>query len=318
MKIRAYTPQDARAVLRLWNTVGAEIGYAPQTEDTLSALLLCHPNACAEHSFVAEESGDVIAYISGCTGSALEQGETRGYLNTILTKEKVCAQALLQVLEESFRAAGKTESVWNYFNPIRLPWIIPGTDGHQHNNLPGCPQELPLREWMAELGYQTVSTQMAMHEDLSGFIFPERIAARAKKMEQAGYTVQWYREGEHFGVDEMVESLHNSMWSAEIPAAAHQGLPLLVGLKGNKVAGFTGPVRPEKTGRGYFAGIAVAPEYEGNGLGTLLFYRLLEAEKQAGARYLSLFTEIHNPAQKIYLGAGFTVVRRFDVLRKAL
>ena len=35
------------------------------------------------------------------------------------------------------------------------------------------------------------------------------------------------------------------------------GMELLVGLEGNRCAGFTGPIYPESTGRGYFAGLGV-------------------------------------------------------------
>lgn len=318
MEIRNYRAEDANAVTALWNTVGAAMGYAPRDRQALSALLLEHPDACPRHSFVCAENGRVIAYASGCTGDGLEQGAVRGYLNCILTDRRDCADALLDALEQSFREAGKSESVVNYFNPIRLPWIIPGTEDHEHNNCPGCPDDLPLRDCMRERGYTAVSTQMAMHLDLRDFVMPDRLAEKAQRMAAQGYTVDWYREGVHRGVDEMVEALHNSMWSAEIPPAAHNGLPLLVGLQGDTVAGFTGPVRPEATGRGYFAGIAVAPQFEGHGLGTLLFYRLLEAEKQVGSRYMTLFTGTDNPAQNIYKGAGFAAVRYFDVLRKKL
>ena len=54
------------------------------------------------------------------------------------------------------------------------------------------------------------------------------------------------------------------------------------------------------------------------GLGTLLFYRLCQAEKEAGARYMSLFTGEKNPARHIYERAGFEAVRTFGILRKAL
>ena len=95
-------------------------------------------------------------------------------------------------------------------------------------------------------------------------------------------------------------------------------MDLLVGLYDNVCSGFTGPIYPEETGRGYFSGIGVAPQYEKQGLGTLLFYRLLQREKEAGAQYMSLFTGVNNRAKQIYLGAGFRVVRTFAVLRKEL
>ena len=127
-----------------------------------------------------------------------------------------------------------------------------------------------------------------------------------------------YDASRHTGLNEMVDALQNPMWSAEIPAAGETGMDLLVGLKDNTCAGFTGPVYPEKTGRGYFAGLGVAPQYEGHGLGTLLFYRLLEREKQVGSHYMSLFTGEDNHARFIYLGAGFRIVRTFGVLLKEL
>ena len=147
---------------------------------------------------------------------------------------------------------------------------------------------------------------------------PEWVEKRAEKMAAEGYTVARYDASCHTGLDEMVESLNNSMWSAEIPAAGRAGMDLIVGLCGNTCAGFTGPVYPEETGRGYFAGIAVAPKYEGHGLGKLLFHRLLQREKEVGARYMSLFTDIDNPARFIYLEAGFQVVRTFSVMLKEL
>ena len=117
---------------------------------------------------------------------------------------------------------------------------------------------------------------------------------------------------------EMVHSLGNPQWSAEIPAAGKARLDLLVALKENVCAGFTGPVYPEETGRGYLSGVAVAQQYERNGLGTLLFYRLLQREKEVGAKYMSIFTGIDNRAKEIYMKAGFRIVRTFAVMRKEL
>jgi ribosomal protein S18 acetylase RimI-like enzyme len=89
-------------------------------------------------------------------------------------------------------------------------------------------------------------------------------------------------------------------------------------LSGDTVVGFAGPVYPEPTGRGYFAGIGIHPDYQHHGLGKILFYHLCEEEKRAGAKYMSLFTGEGNPARNIYKQAGFSEVRRFGVMLKDL
>ena len=157
-----------------------------------------------------------------------------------------------------------------------------------------------------------------MYLNLADLQMPAWVAEKAKKMAAEGYHVERYDASCHLGLEAMVDALGNPMWSAEIPTAGRTNMDLLVGLKDNTCAGFTGPVYPEKTGRGYFAGLGVAPQFEGHGLGTLLFYRLLEREKQMGSQYMSLFTGEENHARFIYLGAGFRIVRTFGVLLKEL
>lgn len=320
--IRSYLPEDGDALYRLWNTAGARIGYAPQSREGLDALLLRHPFFMPEHTLVLEENGQVRGFVNGCTGEGVARGEYRGYLSCLLLEDAYDTAEntalLLSALESSYRQKGKTELAVTCFNPIQLPWIIPGTDGHQHNNMPGIAKDIPLYERMLSLGYTEASTEQAMHFELSGFEIPAEIRELEKSMAAEGYFVDWYKEGVHVGVEEMVEALHNSMWSAEIPQAAHSGMKLLVGLQGNTVAGFTGPVYPQPTGRGYFAGIAVAPPYENHGLGKLLFYKLCEAERDCGAKYMSLFTGISNHAANIYRKVGFEPRRYFAVMIKAL
>lgn len=320
--IRGYAPCDDAALLQLWNTAGVRLGYAPLTEEKFRQLLLEHPGFSPAYTFVLEKAGSICGFINGCAGEHIADGSPTGYISClILTAEDDTQEntaLLLGALEKAFRSAGRTHSAVSYFNPIRLPWVIPGTDNAQHNNVPGVAVELPLYERMCALGYQETDRECAMYYDLADHTTPDWVEEKAAKMAARGYTVARYDPCSHQGLDEMVESLHNSMWSAEIPSAGRAGMDLLVGLEGNVCAGFTGPVYPEKTGRGYFAGVAVAPQYERNGLGTLLFYRLLQREKEVGSRYMSLFTGVNNHARFIYLTAGFRIVRTFAVMLKEL
>ncbi len=320
--IRNFQSSDSAALLALWNTAGVKLGFASQNEGNFSRLLLSHPNFSPDYTFVLEEKGKVQGFINGCTGLDIPKGDIRGYVSCLILAEQADNESnthlLLAALEEAFRNAGRTYSAVTFFNPIRLPWVIPGTPGHQHNNAPGIALDIPLHDRMLQFGYKESTRECAMYLNLADFQMPDWVEEKAKKMAAEGYHVERYDASCHLGLETMVDALGNPMWSAEIPAAGIANMDLLVGLKDNTCAGFTGPVYPEKTGRGYFAGLGVAPQFEGHGLGTLLFYRLLEREKQVGSQYMSLFTGEENRARFIYLGAGFRIVRTFGVLLKEL
>lgn len=55
--IRSYTPDDESAMLSLWNTAGAVMGYAPVPLEDFHCLLTRHPNFSPAYTFVLEERG---------------------------------------------------------------------------------------------------------------------------------------------------------------------------------------------------------------------------------------------------------------------
>ena len=67
--------------------------------------------------------------------------------------------------------------------------------------MPGIAKDIPLYERMLALGYREAATEMAMYLDLAAFAYPAAMEERAAKMAAQGYTVDWYKEGVHRGVD---------------------------------------------------------------------------------------------------------------------
>lgn len=320
--IRTYRLSDDASLLALWNTAGAAMGYAPLSPAAFHARIPGHPDFSPSLTFLLEQDGAILGFVTGCTGGSAPQGDRKGYLTCLILAPEADTDEntglLLSALEGALRAIGREKLALSFFNPMRLPWILPGTPGHQHNNMPGAAVDWPLYTRVRDLGYAERSREQAMYLDLSAFVYPKTIAEREAVMAQDGYTVAQYDGSHHSGLLPMLESLGSPLWISEISEAAARGQRLLVGLHGNTAAGFAGPIYPEETGRGYFAGIGVSPAFEHHGLGTLLFYRLCQAEKDAGAQYMSLFTGVSNPARPIYEGAGFQTKRVFSVLEKNL
>lgn len=304
-------------VYQLWRTDGARQGFAPLEREEFDSLLVENPSFQPQHAFVLLNQGKVTGFVCGCAAD----DQNAGFFSCILLKDGhgtlENTRMLLDALAFSFWETGIKRIRCSYFCPIRLPWVIPGTEGCQHNNAPGIAVDLPLFEAMKKCGYQDRTRECAMYMDLSGFAMPDFLCEKETEASDRGYSVEWYDVDRHTGLKEMVDSMNNSMWSDEIPYAAEH-INMLVAVKGREVVGFAGPVYPEKSGRGYFAGIAVSARHEKNGLGTLLFYHLCLEEKRAGSVYMSLFTGERNPARKIYERAGFEVRRVFSIMEKTL
>lgn len=320
--IRNYAAGDREAAGALWADNAPRQGYAPRSRAEVDGMLFGHPYFSPEHAFVLEEGGALRALICGCTGDDIPRGDERGYF-TCLIADAVhdtdeTAQTLFGALEASFRAKGKTYGAVTFFNPMRLPWVIPGTPGYEHNNMPGIAADLPLHGRMLRRGYRETSRECSMFRDLSDFTVPDSAGAFAAKLAKQGFAIGRYDSERHTGLHEMLVSFENPDWMKQVTEAAEKRMLLPVALAGSRVAGFAGPVYPEPTGRGYFAGIGIMPEYQHRGLGSLLFYRLCEEEKQVGAKYMSLFTGEDNPAKKIYESAGFRTARVFGVMLKKL
>ena len=173
-------------MLSLWNTAGAVMGYAPVPLEDFRRLLTRHPNFSPEYTFVLEEKGTLLGFVNGCTGAGIPKGDIRGYLSCLILAAEADSDEntalLLSALENAFRKAGKTYCAVTFFNPIRLPWILPGTPGHQHNNAPGVATDLPLHDRMLSLGYRESTRECAMYRNLADYETPAWVEEKAAKM----------------------------------------------------------------------------------------------------------------------------------------
>ena len=173
-------------MLSLWNTAGAVMGYAPVPLEDFHRLLTRHPNFSPAYTFVLEEMGTLLGFVNGCTGAGIPKGDIRGYLSCLILAAEADSDEntalLLSALENAFRKAGKTYCAVTFFNPIRLPWILPGTPGHQHNNAPGVATDLPLHDRMLSLGYRESTRECAMYRNLADYETPAWVEEKAAKM----------------------------------------------------------------------------------------------------------------------------------------
>ena len=191
-------------------------------------LLFRHPYFSYEYTFVRAEQGRAVAFICGCVGNDITHGRERGCFTCLAadpawdTPETTVQ--LLDALEEAFRVAGKTASAVTFFNPMHLPWVIPGSPGHEHNNMPGIATDLPLHERMLAHGYTETTQETAMYRTLTDFAIPPEVRALEHRTAAEGCTLALYDPNRHHGLDAMLQALDNPDWTVRVTAAARDGL----------------------------------------------------------------------------------------------
>ena len=216
--IRNAAPADHAALLALWQANAPRQGYASRPDDEVDRLLFRHPYFSYEYTFVRAEQGRAVAFICGCVGNDIPHGRERGCFTCLAadpawdTPETTVQ--LLDALEEAFRVAGKTTSAVTFFNPMHLPWVIPGSPGHEHNNMPGIATDLPLHERMLAHGYTETTQETAMYRTLTDYAIPPEIRALEHRTAAEGCTLALYDPNRHHGLDAMLQALDNPDWTA--------------------------------------------------------------------------------------------------------
>ncbi|WP_106767850.1 GNAT family N-acetyltransferase [Paenibacillus faecalis] len=318
--IKSWNDEFTQAVIALWNVEAVKDGYKEMTEQSFKHIFLSSPYFDAENTFVWLDRNQVKGFACGCTGDDLPLGDVAGYITCIVLSDDVRTddvyKQMLNAVEGRFKQLGKKQAEILFFNPMMLPWYIPGTAKNEHNNAPGVPVDSSLHVFLLSQGYIERARECAMYLDLDEFIFPEHSKSKEEKAAESGYRVERFDPDQHYGVAEMLQGFDNPLWQKEIAQSTANGVPVVVAAHHGKVVGFAGPVIRQDNGRGYFSGIGVHPDHEGYGLGSILFYKLCEAFKNIGTEYMSLYTGSTNPAIRIYEKAGFQTVKQFSVMRR--
>lgn len=318
--IESWNRKYAHAVIELWNVEAVKDGYKELTEQSFDQIFLSSPYFDPDNTFVLLESGQVKGFACGCTGDDLPLGSVAGYITCIVLSDDYKTDEhyknMLECVENRFKQLGKKQSDVLFFNPMLLPWYIPDTAKHEHNNAPGVPVDSTLYDFLVRQGYIERARECAMYLNLSKFTFPEQGKVKEEQAAGGGYTVELFDPAKHHGVAEMLQGFDNPLWQKEITKSTSDGIPVVIAAHNGKVVGFAGPVIRQDNDRGYFSGIGVHPDHEGHGLGSILFYKLCEAFKNIGTEYMSLYTGSTNPAIRIYEKAGFQTVKQFSVMRR--
>ncbi|WEK56269.1 MAG: GNAT family N-acetyltransferase [Candidatus Cohnella colombiensis] len=320
MQIRPFSIEDLPAVVALWNREATKYDYKSFTEREFQDTFIDHPYFDAQCIWLGCDEQGIVGFAAGCSGLDLPLGDVAGYITSVILDADVASpelyDAFLVNIENRFKELGKKQAEVLFFNPVKLKWCIPSAPQYEHNNAPGISKDQPLYDALIARGYVDRATQCGMYLKLGSFIVPEDIISKETQASRNGYDVRPYTPEMHNGLEATLAALQNPQWQKDVATYVKNGAPLVVAVYGKEVVGFAGPIISEPDGRAFFCGIGVHPDHEGHGLGSVLFFRMVEAFQRVGCQYISLFTGSNNPALRIYEKAGFAVEKQFSILRR--
>ena len=350
MIIRAWKAGDLPETMRIWNesVTAGEVICFPLTADYFHTKFEENPNYDPTLSLTAEEDGKVVGFISGTAKKIFLDHEnnenTPGFLTCFFVRKdhrgRGTGRALVNALCERFRAMGKSLAAVRDANPINLDWHIPGTPGHDHNNMPGLDTESPGYGFLRALGFQEKDREVAMYLNLRDYVPWEGLKRKQEELLAQGICTGRYNAELNYDFDRACDRVGSDYWresirsevacwrenrpntdsrfipnGTKVPAGPR---PMLVATCDRHIVAFTGPVDLQDSGRGWFTGIFTDPEFEHRGIAPVLFHLLMQEFIAEGASFSTLFTGGDNRAQRIYLKTGFRPVRTFAVMEKTL
>ena len=346
MQIRNMCPKDVSSVIRIWNACvsSGEVLYYPFTEESFRRKMI-DPIGCGPDSLmIAEINGQTAGFLHGIAPQSFPGGKPgNAYLTVLMVdsahRRQGVGRALLCAFAERMKARGADTLFISSVNPVNLDWRIPGTPGHDHNNMPGADAESPGYPFLTRCGFAIRYRETAMYMNLADYRPSEKTEEIRKKLLAEDIYTGPYNVAWNCGFDRMCDGVGSDYWRDVLRTeieAWKTGKPnadprmwadgiqpkgprtLLTAVHAGQIVGFTGPVDLQKSGRGWFTGICTDPSFERKGIATVLFNLLMQAFVQEGAAFSTLFTGLDNPARKVYERAGMRPVRQFHLMSMPL
>lgn len=313
MTIRPFVPADLPAVVSL---LAASMPVEPIGESRFTRQVLLDANFRAEGAPVAVVNDVPVGFaLSVARQVPLENAPSdadRGYITLFAVhpdhRRKSVGAALLNHCESYLRSQGRKVVMISSYAP---GYFIPGIDVDRY---------APALSFFGRHNYKEVYRPIAMQAPLWAFEVPAWVREKESAANATGLRFDAYRPELTLPLLAFVQKEFPGDWVRVVRTAmdrilgqgdapsrlivCHDGRGVVLGFSHHDAERF-GP-------------IGTSPAHRGRGLGQVLMYRTLQAQRDAGLRAAWFLWSDDKTAARIYSAAGFQEVRRFALLKKEL
>ena len=290
-------------LIDLWQRTFADRKYDFHIDaDAFRSKVLENESFDPDGALLASVDGHVVGFALAVAPEA----EAHGYLSVLMVdaacRGRGIGTALLESAGSFLSAHGKEAVRVDYRgNPICFAT--------------GVDVSTPAHTFLLNRGFRNDgSLSLVMEKDLADFEWRAEIGGYIRENETRGIRFGLCGAEHREALCRLMENHFSGGWERSVKEAL-EGVgpyPVLVATDGDRVVGFTGPIQVRSDRRGGSQGIGADPEYRRNKIGTVLFHLQCAELKRRGATHRVLHTGMKNPAQNIYLGAGFKILHLAD------
>lgn len=311
--IRSFRPDDLGPVVGLWNCC---LARDPMDEERFWHHFILDPNFDPDGALVAEDAGTIVGFLQAMrrrvpmepVGVEPERGFLTAFFVAAGARRRGIGAALLRAGLEYLRREGRREVLVNGYSPI---YIFPGVD--EEYAAAHC--------FLQSHGFQPLSQVVAMGMQLEGVRMPDAVRKRAGELRHEGYDIRPFRRedtlplmafsAEHF--PEYGETIRDGL--------QHENCEIIVANRDGEIVGYTQwentYTDPPRGAEGRFGPFGVRADLRSKGIGSVIFYQLIERITGRGVRYL-WFGWAGGRNLSFYERAGCVVTRTYRLYRRAV
>ncbi len=310
--IRPFEPADLPGVAAL---LGDAMPADPISESRFTRQVLLDPNFKTQGAPVAVRGGTIVGFgLAIARQQPLENAPPdadRGYITLLAVapakqRQGIGAQ-LLAFAESYLTAQARTTVMVSSYAP---GYFIPGVDVNAYAG---------ALQFLKKHGYAEVYRPLAMETSLWNWSIPAWVRERREQLAAEGTIIAPCTPATALPRRDIAPAEYprdrvRVVREAMTRIVAHGDSPtrLLVASDRGSVVGFS------HFDNERFGPIGVASSQRGRGVGQVLMFATLQAQREAGFRTAWFLWSDDKTAARIYNGAGFEETRRFALMKKTL
>ncbi len=310
--IRAFEGPDTANLIELWN---AALPFDGITLNIFERKVILDANRERDSLIVAEHNGSLVGFILALViRKPIENvglREDSGFITAMGVHPDCRHQSIgKQLLERALEFFKARNRQFVYIAPYTPNYFVPGIDKDNY------PEGIAL---FKSLGFEEYATAIAMDAPISKFTLSDTVLAKEKALAAEGIIVRPYSRADLVPYLEFMDRNMPGPWLEDarrnlldLTRGLFEEDAIFLALKDSRIIGYC------QYEREHFGPFGVIDEFQGKGIGSVLLARTLYQMRLKGYHSAWVLWTGEQAAKGVYGQLGFTITRRFAMMKKAL